>query len=205
LAAVVVAVVTLFAVFGGDGPPEKLATAFADEFGSDQSGWEGTGTYISRYGYRNSQYRMETTSLDASQQQWLPKEKASDIPERALVSVTADVHQSAPDGRFGLFCRGNNTNDVITKYDFMLRHDGKGALLRKVAGNQGTKELANVDDVPGFDPEENRIQVACEPQDGNKQVRLRMWVNGEQVIDHTDGDQPLGHGWVGMRVERGGN
>ena len=38
-----------------------------------------------------------------------------------------------------------------------------------------------------------------------EKIRLRLWVNGKQVIDATDADQPLGNGRVGLEVQRGGN
>ncbi|MEW2358746.1 protein kinase, partial [Spirillospora sp. NPDC029432] len=197
-------VVLLFAAFGSSGPPEKLATSFADDFSSTGSGWGGGSTFTGQYGYKDGKYRLETTSVDEMRDRWVPKEKATDIPERMLVTATVTVAQGADDSRFGLSCRANN--DGETQYAFLIRKDGKGALLRKAAGAQGTKELANVDSVPGFDDKDpNKVQIACEPQDGNKEVRLRLWVNGEQVLDHTDDAQPVGHGWAGLIVERGGN
>lgn len=93
------------------------------------------------------------------------------------------------------------------KYVFLLRNDGKGAVLRKVNGDLGTKELASPDSVPGFEANgQNRLQAACEGQekDGPK-VRLRLWVNGDKVIDETDTDQPLPNGKVALTGERGGN
>ncbi|NED49647.1 hypothetical protein G3I24_01805, partial [Micromonospora aurantiaca] len=109
------------------------------------------------------------------------------------------------DSAFGLICRGNE--DAKKQYVFLVRHDGKGAVLRKINGDVGTKDLAVPDSVPGFDSDgPNKVQIACEGQeeDGPK-VRLRLWVNGEKVIDEVDTDQPLPNGWVGLQTERGGN
>jgi serine/threonine protein kinase len=203
VAAVVLGVVLLFAVLGGNGPPENLATSFADDFSSDGSGWGGS-TFTSQYGYKDGRYRMETSSSESLRDRWIPKESAKEIPERMLVSVNVKVVTGTPDSRYGMSCRGNNEGE--TQYTFLVRTDGKGAILRKVAGAKGTKELANVDSVSSLDDKgTNELQIACEPDKDGKEVRLRLWVNGDQVIDETDADQPLGHGWAGLVVERGGN
>ena len=207
--AVVVLVTLLFSVFGSDGPPEKTATEFADDFSNDNSGWGGS-TFTGQYGYKDGKYRLETTSLDSTRERWVPKEKSSSLPENMLVSVKATVVQGGPDSRYGLLCRG--TEQPNNQYAFTIRNDGKGALLRKQAGEQGSKELKSVDEVPGFKEKgPNLLQIACEPKksrkegEPDKEVRLRLWVNGELVLDHTDTDRPLPHGWAGMRIERGGN
>jgi hypothetical protein len=193
--------VLLFTVLGSDGPPERLATEFADDFSNDRSGW---GDFIGQYDYKDGKYRLETNSLDQSRERWVPKEKAEQMPQHMLVSATAAVAEGGPDSRYGLTCRGNE--QTSSQYGFLVRNDGKGALLRKRAGAQGTKELANVDTVPGFKAKgPNRLQIACEPGEGGRDIRLRLWVNGEQVIDRTDADRPLAHGWAGLIIERGGN
>jgi hypothetical protein len=203
LAVVVAGVAALYAVLGGDGPPEQVASEFSDAFHDTGSGWSGS-TYIAGQGYLNSKYRMETDSVTKSREQWVPKEKAEELPERMLVGVTATVAKGGPDSRYGLMCRGNEQTEV--KYAFLVRNDGKGALLRKNAGDQGNKELANVTSVPGFEPgQANLLQIACEPQEGGKSVKLRLWANGSLVLETTDASRPLPHGWAGMMVERGGN
>ncbi|TDD89135.1 serine/threonine-protein kinase [Actinomadura rubrisoli] len=202
-ALVVVAAVLGFTVLGSDGPPGKLATSFSDDFSNTSSGWNG-GNFISQYGYKDGRYRLETNSGNNAQARWVPKEKSEQIPDPVLATVTVHVVQGADDSRFGLLCRANNNGEQ--QYMFLVRNDGKGAVVRKTNGDQGSKELAGVDDVPGFSAKgPNKVQVACESQDGGKKNRLRLWVNGERVVDRTDGDQPLGPGWVGLQVERGGN
>jgi hypothetical protein len=204
LVVVIAGAATLYAVLGGNGPPGKLASEFSDDFSNYNSGWSGGSTFTGGYGYLNGKYRLETDSVTPERTQWVPKDQASQMPERMLVSVTAASSKGGPDSRYGLLCRGNE--DAKTQYAFLIRNDGKGALLRKSAGDQGNKELVNVDEVPGFKPgRANRLQIACEPQNGNKQVKLRLWANGSLVLEATDADRPLPHGWAGMAIERGGN
>ncbi|WP_216651363.1 serine/threonine-protein kinase [Actinomadura litoris] len=206
-AAVVVAVAALaavgFTMRGSDGPPGKVATVFGDDFSRTDSGWSG-GNFTSQNGYKDGKYRMETDAGSDAREQWVPLEKAEDNPDPVFATVTVGVRQGAPESRFGMVCRANDNGE--RGYAFLVRNDGKGAQLRKANGNQGSKELAAPDSVPGFERTgPNRVQIACESRDGGKRVRLRLWVNGARVIDATDADRPLGAGWVGLGVERGGN
>ncbi|TDD25164.1 serine/threonine protein kinase [Actinomadura sp. KC06] len=203
-----VAVLALLAVVGftvlsAGGPPDNLATTFSDDFSNDDSGWESFGD---EYGYRDGKFWMQTSNSTTSVGRWVPTEDVKSIPEQVLTTVTADVAQGPPDAVFGMMCRANNTDSKVTQYLFLIRNDGKGAVLRKVSGNQGQKELAAPDSVPGFSAKgSNKVQIACEGRNGGKEVRLRLWVNGDQVIDETDADQPLGNGWTGLAAQAGGN
>ncbi|MEU8802654.1 serine/threonine-protein kinase [Spirillospora sp. NPDC048819] len=203
VAALAVLAVVGFTVLRPSGPPDNLATAFSDAFSNPDSGWGDS--YDGKYGYKQGKYRMQTDKFTAEVARWVPKDKVEDFPDPMLTSVTVAVDQASPDSMFGILCRANE--DGKKQYMFLVRNDGKGAVLRKVNGDLGTKDLANPDSVPGFDTEgPNKIQVACEGQEGDAaQVRLRLWVNGEQVIDKTDADQPLPNGWVALQIMRGGN
>ncbi|RFS83123.1 serine/threonine protein kinase [Actinomadura spongiicola] len=204
VAALAVLAVVAFTVLRSDGPPEEnLATTFSDDFANDQSGWD---SFVNDYGYRDGKYWMKTSRFTTSIARWVPKKDVNAFPDPVLATVTANVTEGPADARFGMLCRGNNNKSVITQYLFLVRADGKGAVLRKVNGDRGSKELAAPDSVPGFDAGGvHKIQIACAGQDDGKRVRLRLWVNGEQVIDVTDTDQPLGNGWVGMEIQQGGN
>ncbi|MES9537768.1 protein kinase [Actinomadura sp. NPDC000600] len=200
--AVVAALALLAAVgffaLGPDGPPDdNLAMAFADDFSNENSGW---GSFTGEYTYTNGAYRIQTDGSAGSQSRDVPKNEFA--PDPMLATVSAKAAQGAPDGMYGVYCRSADSN----WYLFLVRNDGKGAVLRKGTKDRGTKELANPDSVPGFsEGKSNKLQIACESGNDGKQVRLRLWVNGDQVIDATDADQPLGNGKVGLTVERGGN
>ncbi|GAA2599310.1 serine/threonine-protein kinase [Actinomadura fulvescens] len=203
VAGVLVAGLAGWALLGPDGPPDKLATVYSDTFASPTSGWGG-GTFSSQYGYKDGKYRLEADSSTPFRGRWSPKE-GKDMPTRVLVTAMTTLPEGPDDAQTGLSCRAND--DGKTQYVFKVRKDGKGALLVKGAGDQGTKNLATPDSVPGFKGKgaANKLQIACEEQDKGKKVRLRLWVNGEQVIDKTDGDQPLANGWAGLDVSAGGN
>ncbi|MBE1530342.1 serine/threonine-protein kinase [Actinomadura algeriensis] len=206
IGAAAVAVVALVAFVGykviGGGPPEKLAQAFADDFSSDASGWY---TFGDDAAYRDNRYRLHTSGSTGALSAKVPKDDVKDFPERVLASVTVTATEGPPDAQYGLLCR--SSEEGVKQYMFLIRVDGKGAVLRKANGDLGTKELATVDSVAGFDDEgPNEIQAACEVQDDDqKSVWLRLWVNGHEVFDETDSAQPLPNGKVGLQIMRGGN
>ncbi|MFF0524043.1 serine/threonine-protein kinase [Actinomadura nitritigenes] len=198
----VVAAVVAFTVLRPDGPPDKLATVFSDDFSSQDSGWSG-GAYTSQYGYQDGKYWLDVDNYSSSRSRDVPKDP-KDVPEKMLMTVTVTVWQGAPDAHYGMACRSGD--DGKQQYTFLVRHDGKGATLRKTSAALGSKELASPDSVPGFAKKgPNKLQVACEGEDGGKKVRLRLWVNGKQVVDKTDADQPLPNGGARLQIERGGN
>ncbi|GLW65452.1 hypothetical protein Arub01_36960 [Actinomadura rubrobrunea] len=202
VAAVALGAALLAAVVGGDSPPEDLATVFSDDFSNSNSGWGG-GTYTLSNGYTNEgKYRMDADFGTQLRERYAPKE-GKDMPARVLVSVTGTLVEGQDDAQYGLSCR--STDDGEREYLFLVRKDGKGGLLRKKAGDLGSKELVTLESTPVEKDGPNRLQIACEEQDKGKKVRLRLWVNGDQVIDQTDGDQPLPNGWAGIAVQRGAN
>ncbi|WP_207945639.1 serine/threonine-protein kinase [Actinomadura sp. 7K534] len=193
--------VAAFVVLRPSGPPDDLAPAFSDDFSNDNSGWQ---SFSDDYGYRNGKYFMRTNNVNGNVIRWVPKDDVKSFPDPLLATVTADVTEGSADARYGLMCRGNE--DGARRYEFLIRNDGKGAVLRKLDGDRGSRELVAPDSVPGFSGEStNKLQIACEGQDDGGAVRLRLWVNGERVIDTTDTDQPLPNGWVGLIAQRGGN
>ncbi|WP_433473622.1 serine/threonine-protein kinase [Spirillospora sp. CA-142024] len=199
VAALAVLAVVAFLVLRPGGPPGKLATTFSDDFSNTESGW---GSFPNQYDYQNGRYRIQTDDSTSSVGRDVPKDEFA--PDPMLATVTASVGQSPADGKYGLTCRSTENGD--NEYMFLVRHDGKGATVRKITKDRGTKELANPDSVPGFSGDgPNKLQIACESGEDGKQVRLRLWVNGSRVIDATDDDQPLGNGKAGLEVERGGN
>ncbi|MEV4007834.1 hypothetical protein, partial [Actinomadura sp. NPDC049753] len=198
-AALVLLAVVGFLVLRPDGPPGNVATTFSDDFSNDGSDW---GTFNGQYGYMNGGYRLETQGSTGAVRRDVPKDDFA--PDPMLATVTTRVAQGSPDGMYGLTCR--MTEDGANEYMFLVRNDGKGAVLRKLTKDRGTKELDSTDSVPGLsEGESNKLQIACESGNDGKQVRLRLWVNGHRVVDATDTDQPLGNGKAGLQVERGGN
>jgi hypothetical protein len=188
---------------GPGGPPSKTTTVFADDFSDTGSGWSGSSTWISGSGYTEGGYRIDAGGYTASRWERAPVKGI--LPDRALVSVDATAKAGPPYGQLAVYCRGNGTSNDSTSYDFLVRADGQGVVIRKEAGQRGPKELARKSSAAGFDKgKKNRLQAACE-QDG-KRVRLRLWINGTLAAETSDADGPLPNGGVGLmaRLDNGG-
>jgi predicted Ser/Thr protein kinase len=184
--------------FGGPGgPPGNLTTVYGDDFSDADSGWSGS-TWISGTGYFESGYRIDA---DGSTYQFRSEDAPfkGTVPEHALIGADATVKTGPAYGQFGVFCRASGDTSSQSYYEFLVRADGKGALIRKVAGQKGSKQLVERSSVTGFKKNApNHLQAACEGDAGK--VRLRMWVNGSYVAGTTDDDGPLPNGGIGLKA-----
>jgi serine/threonine protein kinase len=197
-AAAVVAVLGLGAFLltrGSGGPPGKTVTVFSDDFSNHESGWDSS-TFISGNGYFQGGYRIDADG-DFNSLRAIAAPPKGPLPGRILVSTDAIAKAGPAYGQLGLVCHGRLEGSNNSAYEFLVRADGKGVLIRKDAGDKGSKELVQKNSVPGFKKGQNRLQAACEQQDGGK-VRLRMWVNGDLAAETTDADAPLPNGSAGL-------
>jgi hypothetical protein len=204
----VLAVAAVLLLRGSGGPPSKTSSIYGDDFSNIDSGWSGTTwSSTSDAGYFGGGYRLHAGGANSTYtNRWEDTPYKNTMPERVLVS--ADARQlGGPDyGKLGLFCRGSevDVSSDAAMYQFLVRADGKGVLIRKLAGKSGSKELANQSSASGFKKgQNNSLQAACEKQD-NK-VRLRLWINGDLAAEATDADRPLPTGVAGlMAAQEGG-
>jgi hypothetical protein len=188
---------------GPGGPPAKATTLFADDFSSTDAGWSGA-TWISGSGYSEGGYRIDAGGYTAAR--WEKAPIKGNLPGRVLISTDATVKAGPPYGQVAVYCRGNGSGNQSSSYDFLVRADGQGAVIRKEAGAKGSKELARKSSAAGFDKgKKNRLQAACE-QDGGK-IHLRFWINGDLAAEASDGDGPLPGDSVGLmtRLDNGGS
>jgi serine/threonine protein kinase len=188
---------------GPAGPPGKTTTVFADDFGNTNSGWSGS-TWTSGSGYFEAGYRIDAG--DPSPEEWESAPTKEDLPAGLLISTDATAKAGPPYGQLAVFCRGNGSGEDSSSYDFLVRADGQGALIRKEAGKRGAKELARKSSAAGFKKgAKNRLQAACQ-QEGKK-VQLRFWINGRLAAEAYDADGPLPNGGAGLmaRLDNGGS
>ncbi|XVQ09297.1 serine/threonine-protein kinase [Spirillospora sp. CA-255316] len=189
----------LYAFRDSNGVPENTRSIFTDDFSSQQSGW-GKRAYIPGpvigYGFKGDGYGLDAGGGNPVRLRMSPVTREQ-MPEPVLASVTVKAAQGPPYGMFGLICAEQYDNGA-SGYRFLVRRDGRGAVVRKATKDRGSKELLRLDEeVKGFDTAgPNRVQIACEP-DGN-QIWLRMWVNGELAADIGDTDRPMLKGNVGL-------
>jgi hypothetical protein len=199
----VVALGAFLLLRGPGGPPSNATTVFADDFSNSSSGWSGS-TWISGSGYFQGGYRIDADNITSVR--WEKAPVTGNLPDRLLVSTDAQAMAGPPYGQLAVYCRGNGIGDESTSYDFLVRADGRGVVIRKEAGTKGSKELVSKGSAAGFKTgKSNRLQAACE-QDG-KNVHLRFWINGGLAAEATDADGPLGNGGAGLmaRLDNGGS
>ncbi|WP_033322341.1 serine/threonine-protein kinase [Actinomadura atramentaria] len=206
VAAALVAGVALWAVLSSGGPPGHTAPVFNDDFSQDTTGWYGN-DYAPPgpdQGYENGHYRVDLRSSDDINVTDSPVDtKKRTLPTRALVTANVRVTAGPDYGQFGLYCRGDDSSSHETGYQFLVRKDGKGTVIRKVARDGGSKELYRSGDAPGYRPgEENTVQIACEQNDEGTEVRLRLWLNGKQTGSVTDKSAILPNANAGLALAR---
>ncbi|MFC0038745.1 serine/threonine-protein kinase [Actinomadura rayongensis] len=207
VALLLVAGVGLWAALRPSGPPSDTASVFSDDFSQTASGWSGN-VYTAPApddGYEGGHYRIDLRDSDDSAVTDSPIDvRKRPLPVRELVTVKAEITGGPDYGQFGVYCRSSaGKTNLLPSYRFLVRRDGKGAVLRKVTPDGGSKELYSSDDAPGYRPgRQNTVQLACE-QDGGE-VRLRAWLNGTRAASATDGGQILPNGNAGLTVARVG-
>jgi serine/threonine protein kinase len=207
MAAVLVLGIGAFVLFGGPGgPPSNTTLAYSENFSNTSSGWDGA-TWFSDNGYYRGGYRIDAGgSIYPRRSQHA--HYGGKVPERALIGADASVLGGPPYGMFGLYCRGSGDVENAAYYEFLVRADGQGVLIRKRAGKAVSKDLLRTSSAAGFRKgKKNRLEAACEQQ--GKMVRLRLWVNGTFAAETTDRDGPLPNGDGGFGLvavlENGGS
>jgi serine/threonine protein kinase len=181
------AVVAVMLLRGSGGPPDQTKSVFGDDFSNTSTSWGG-GNFTSSYGYINGMYRLATGTTSDEQTVAAPYDQVS--PPRLLISADVVVRSGPDYGQVGLWCRGDANRTPPHGYHFLVRVDGKGAVIRKVSEQAGSKQLAEASEAKGYKRgKTNRIQAACD-QEGSK-INLRLWLNGSLVAEATDGDSPL--------------
>ncbi|MCD0452772.1 serine/threonine protein kinase [Actinocorallia sp. API 0066] len=200
-AAVAAVVVGAFLVARGGGVPDALSR-FDDAFSNKSTGWNSDILgYPRAYVQVGDEwvYQMKSAERDLTVQAKSPVEG---LPDRALLSVDLKMAGSAS-ATAGLFCFGQDPNQV-DGYQFLVRADGEGAVVQRVHVTQGIREIAvRKDGVPGFAAKRaNRVQIACEKRDA-KSVRLRLWVNGDLVLDEVDANGAMVGGDGGLILQQG--
>jgi serine/threonine protein kinase len=195
--------ITAALMFDGDGPPSKTTSVFSDDFSNSNTGWSG-GNYQNGLGdgYLNGQYRIFTDASTVSQMEDAPYTQTP--PNRLLMSVDVRNAVGTGYGQVGLYCRGAAGSDELG-YEFLIRLDGKGVVIRKAMGSNGAKQLAQSSDTKGFraGDHRNHLQAVCDARNGA--VTLKLWVNGALAVSATDTDKPLANQKAGLIVaQRGG-
>ncbi|PRX97239.1 serine/threonine-protein kinase [Allonocardiopsis opalescens] len=192
----VAAAVLVMNPWGPSGPPQNRQSFYADVFEDTDSDWPGSSGYeagsaASYYGYLDGRYYIRE-EVDGGVQHVLSPGGGL-FPKNLYMEVDAHVEAGPDYAEYGMSCFTMDSDDaeLETRYEFLVRVDGQGALIRRVSAAEGTTELATATGVPGLDTTleaSNLLQAACETVDSS--VRLRLWVNDEPVLEAVD-SEPL--------------
>ncbi|TNY36820.1 serine/threonine-protein kinase [Thermomonospora catenispora] len=148
-----------------------------DNFNDPQSGWDG-GVFNDRY--KDGHYTLPVTGVvDTST--WSKTPVKEDLPESIVADVKVRVDSDGDNAEGGLYC---GREDLW--YELLLRRDGT-ARIRKVTQDRavelGSPAKSAID--PG---EFNRVTARCAQGEG--EMTLTLWVNGERMVEATDRDRP---------------
>jgi hypothetical protein len=108
----------------------------------------------------------------------VPAEK---LPKSIVAEVKVRVDSEGAQAEGGLYC---GRDDLW--YELLLRRDGT-ARIRKVTKDRGLELGSPAKAV--IDPKSfNRVTARCAQGEG--EMALTLWVNGERMVEVTDRDQP---------------
>ncbi|TDQ48780.1 serine/threonine-protein kinase [Actinorugispora endophytica] len=201
LALVVVAGTVLGGIwlFGDPQVPEGTEI-YSDDFTVRDDGW-GDRAFDPSDTYYWSGYHQDGYALGADgddRQSTSMPAPTGPLPEQVRVSATARVLSGPDYGTFGLYCLRSGEDDDVTFYRANVRVDGTEAEIRREAGAAGSRHLARSSggSVPGFtateegaeEPVVNTLDFTCELDTESSTVDLNLWVNGEHVLEASDGN-----------------
>ncbi|WP_157432016.1 serine/threonine-protein kinase [Actinomadura hibisca] len=151
-------------------PPVTRYAVPPDGFDNPGSGW----TNVPHSNYKGGAYNLATFGKYLAYTAWssaLPL-----LPQRQLVSVTAQIKGGAGQAAAGVFCWGKSTADGLVSYEFQMARDGRVKIVRNSAGWSAV--LADrTTTAPGS--RSVRLQALCSRE------RLALWVDGRKAAEYT--------------------
>jgi hypothetical protein len=163
---------------------------FQDDFSDPASGWVARKTDYGEFAYSDGELRVLLNKADFNTYAILPARKFSDMS----VEVDARLAAGPANGVFGIICRAEANEGTASKaYVFAIRSDGVYAILKRTSPTfwdaiiSGKKSGAIK-----TGSNTNRLRADCSGSS------LTFYVNGEKVLETTDGDFKSGQ--VGVVV-----
>lgn len=161
---------------------------FADDFSNPNSGWDSNGDSKALSQYDSGGYRIVATQ-DNSMVWAMPGQLFTDV----RIEVTAETQGGDDDNFFGLMCRVQGTTKSASFYAFLISSDGFYGIVKRVDGGElGLIEQGKMQFNSAINQgkAQNRIAAECSDE------RLALYVNGQKLVEVTDGD--LNTGQVGV-------
>lgn len=171
-------------ITGGDTPttsgvagPEIL---FADDFSSDQSGWDRDSTTEGFTDYVNGAYHIK---VETDSYFWWgsPYQYFGDV----IVEVNAAVVAGEDDNMYGIICKHEDNDNW---YALVISGDGYAAIRKRYQGSEELNYITEFEPAPMVNTGRaaNKLRAECVGD------RLSLYVNGELAIETYDSDISAG-------------
>jgi hypothetical protein len=170
---------------------------FEDDFSSTASGWSVDVSDAGDGDYANGAYRIHA---DAGGYAGAAPASASSVYPSAppRIEITVDAHRIAgsfQDAEYGIVCRAMSSDSRQAWYAFVVK--GNSGTIYRHDTSIDTPDDPLVTGTAQVDANgTNHLFATCErTEDG---VYVQLWVNDEEVAEHTDREGPLPDGTVGF-------
>ena len=183
----------------GRRPP---GAAFVDDFSDPSTGWETLSGGVTQ-GYEDGGYQIRmnedaTPGVFAVATGGTQSAGLSLLDQRVSVDVRILGESDSRRDGFGVSCRVSPEGDA---YYFIVSTSGGWSIQKLTAGRNNTKTLLDSNEVPTSVPirDVNAVEAECSGGDAEP-VTLRLTVNGTELPEVEDPDDPFGAGAAGMAV-----
>lgn len=189
---------------GGTGSNGQAApgAAFFDDFADPSTGWETQAGGVTQ-GYEEGRYQIRmnedaTPGVFAVATGGTRSAGLSLTDQRVSVDVRILGESDSRRDGFGVSCRVSPEGDA---YYFIVGTSGGWSIQKLTAGRNNTRTLLDSNEVPTSVPIRDVNEVAAECTGGESEpATLRLTVNGTELPEVEDPDDPFGAGAAGMAV-----
>jgi hypothetical protein len=175
-------------------------TLFRDDFSNRDGGWPDTGSGTATHGgyYVANTYRY--WNRKALSTWWVAPTKAAAVypvaPASVRITVTARWYAMDDSAWLGVACR------VVNDADAYLFNVTKGvAHIVKMKNGGYDNELTSAPLKTVDLLHDAKLEADCVTINATHATRLVLRINGRQILEHTDTNEPLAAGTVGLNVE----
>jgi hypothetical protein len=183
--------------------PTSNSLIFRDDFSDQTQGWESSSDQGGLSHYNAGTYVVRAEPVQGGGAQTASPRKASRLYPVASSNLQIEVdgrpiRGSMQDAAYGVFCRGDDQAQG-SAYTFVIGSDY--VAIDKFT--RGAFEELTSDPMPAVSPNGTGMKAECWSNEGQRSVNLVFYVNGQIVSHHTDSNDPLPTGTVGLVVQTG--
>ena len=202
-AAIVAIVVLIIVMLGGSHPtpPQAGTVIFTDDFSTTVNDWADTSPSNGADGYYwNGTYRLKAAAHGDGQDAQptkAPHNLGISTPLNVSISVDARRIAGSPqDIGYGIECRADGTGN---SYSFVIY--GNSVIISKSVdhGAKGVGPASRSTPAVRVNAT-NRLRATCVTIDGGRAVQLTFWMNGTEVANWTDTNDPYTKGYLAVHT-----